>query len=175
MSTVRKKTWRELVSAISTTFRKWGVTKWAITPQTAPDRRDRWHSPTQRIVRVEFMLYRNQIVLLEGKLSTAHENLELMANALESMRLAEVRGTHMLVANAYRQLYPPASAQLSEPQIDKDDPYVILGVARSYPLPVIEAIWKQHLRCAHPDAGGSHEAAIRLNVAMDKIRKEKTS
>lgn len=175
MSTIRKKTWRELVSAISSTFRKWGVTKWAITPQAAPDRRDRWHSPTQRLVRVEFTLYRNQIVLLEGKWSTAHENLELMASALESMRLAEVRGTNMLVANAYAQIYPPASARPSEPQVDKDDPYVILGVTRSYPLTVIEAIWKQHLRVAHPDAGGSHDATVRINTAMDKIRKEKAA
>lgn len=173
MSTLRKKTWRELISSVGSTFRKWGVTRWVVVPSEAPERRDRWHSPSQRLIRVEFTLHREQITLLQGVRSTAHENLELMASALESMRLAEVRGMNMLVANAYAQLYPTSKAAQHDRQPDTDDPYVVLGVRREYPLPVIESIWKQHLRVCHPDAGGSHDMAIRLNVAMDKIRKEK--
>lgn len=173
MSTIRKKTWRELISALGSTFRKWGVTRWTIEPKVAPDRRDRWHDPVQRLIRVEFTLYSKQITLLQGTRSTAHENLELMVSALESLRLAEVRGANMLVANAYAQLYPTSKAAQQEQKPDTDDPYVVLGVRREYPLPIIESIWRQHLRVCHPDAGGSHDMAIKLNVAMDKIRKEK--
>lgn len=123
------------------------------------------------MVSVEFWLAGRKIFLQQNAKTIAHDNLELMATALETLRLNSVRGVDWLCANAYRQLDQPI--QKNETKPDASDPYVVLGVTRDYPLNVIEAIWKQHLRCAHPDAGGSHDAAIRLNVAMDKIRKEK--
>lgn len=176
MSTIKKKTWRELISAIHTTFRRWGIKRYVITPLEAPERRDRYHTRDQRMICVTFQMGGKEIVLQQNALSVAHDNLELMAIALETLRINSVRGTDWLCSSAYRQMHGTQPVnQSSQPKPDDNDPYTILGVARSYPLPVIEAIWKQHLRCAHPDAGGSHDAAIRLNVAMDKIRREKIS
>lgn len=172
MSTTRKKTWRELISAIHTTFRRWGINRYIILPFEAPERRDRYHTRDQRMINVTFWIAGKEITLQQNTGSVAHDNLELMAIALETLRLNSVRGTDWLCSSAYRQMHnlpdrtPKASA-------DENDPYVVLGVNRNYPLAIIESIWKQHLRVLHPDAGGSHDATVKLNAAMDKIRKEK--
>lgn len=176
----RKRTWKELTTAIQRTFRLWNVRIYSIEPLDAPARRDRFHDPEQRKVIVRFMLpasfvlpANRKIVLVANVESVAHDNLEVLATALETMRLSNVRRTEHLLVAAYRQRYPvtPMPASQPMPQLDPTDPYVVLGVEPHYPLEVIETIWKARLRVEHPDAGGNGDKAQRLNLAMQEIRK----
>lgn len=48
-----------------------------------------------------------------------------------------------------------------------------LGVPRQADLEFIEHTYRQKMRGAHPDLGGSHEAARRLNAAIEQARLEK--
>lgn len=174
------KTWSDIQKEISETMRKWRVDDWMLTPAKAPQRRDRYHTYEQRKVTIRFALNnfslgyrRKEIVLVAVTADTAHENLQLLALAVESLRMNDVRGIREIVKAAYQQQQPtppPAAPQA----INENDPYVVLGVPTTYPLNIIEAIWKARLRAEHPDAGGTNERAAKLNAAMDEIRKART-
>lgn len=170
------KTWADLVSEIRETFRKWKIVEWGLNPIKAPQRRDRYHTYGQRLVAVRYFYHGKFITLSENREDLAHDNLQRLAVALETLRLSDVRNISVLIASHYTQQAPAPKPPSSPPPPPKDtsDPYIILGVERKYPLPVIETIWKARLRVEHPDVGGSAERTVILNVAMDKIRKDKS-
>lgn len=172
MMAVRSKSWKELMSAIRSTFRKWGALSYQIAPQEPPRARNRHHSYGERSVTVRFHLRGRSVELTSNSKSIAHDNLALLALTLESLRLNKVREIEPLIITAYRQLDPLPTIKTAPP-LDESDPYVILGVGEHYPLTVIETIWKARLRVEHPDAGGSNAMAIKLNAAMAEIRKGK--
>ncbi|MEJ1976576.1 MAG: hypothetical protein WDN49_11215 [Acetobacteraceae bacterium] len=45
----------------------------------------------------------------------------------------------------------------------------LLGVPLNAGAPAVQAAWKQRMRTAHPDKGGSDAAAARLNQARDRL------
>ena len=51
--------------------------------------------------------------------------------------------------------------------------WTMLQVMREMPLHVIDKVYRERFKRAHPDMGGSHEEAVRLNTAMEEARKEK--
>jgi hypothetical protein len=111
---------------------------------------------------------------------TATENLHLIAVALETIRMAKVRGVEKILALLYRQMYPapspppPLPPPRSEPrQIPPH--YAVLHIDPSAPLEVAEAAYRALAKRAHPDAGGSTETMQRLNAAIETIRAEKGS
>ena len=66
----------------------------------------------------------------------------------------------------------------------EDDPYVVLGVARSVSLEEVRVVWKRLVREHHPDVLASQGAApadvakagdkvARINAAWDQIKREK--
>lgn len=168
----RKKTWKELRSAISKTMRLWGVKQHTVDPESAPARRDRYHTYGQRKVTIRFTVYGKLVVLCSTMGSLAHDNLEMLAQTVETLRLSKYRKIEDLLIAAYRQIDPLPVAPRA-PALDPADPYAVLGVGEHYTLTIIEAIWKAHLRVEHPDAGGNADRAKALNAAMDKIRKQK--
>lgn len=162
------------MAALCSTFHKWKIKDWEVEPTNPPQRRDRYHSYGERKVVVRFTLYRKRIVLVQNTKEVAHDNLELLTSALETIRLSKVCGIEEMLIAAYRQIDPVVTKAKPEPPIfDPTSPYVILGVEEYYPLNIIEAIWKARLRVEHPDAGGNIDKAKTLNAAMDKIRKLK--
>lgn len=46
------------------------------------------------------------------------------------------------------------------------DPYTVLGIPGFSSEQEIRTAWRDKLRATHPDAGGSHEDAIRVNQAL---------
>lgn len=48
--------------------------------------------------------------------------------------------------------------------------YKVLHLLPSAPLWAAEAVYRAAVKVYHPDAGGSHEAAVAVNVAMELIR-----
>lgn len=170
------KDWKTLTKELSESFRKWRVTEWEIVPEKNPTPRTKYYAPDERLVTVKFRRNGKLISLACSSESYARDNLQLLALTIESMRMNDVRKVAKLVAGAYGILYAPPSPQPQAPRMVKDepnDPYAILGVEPNYPLLVIEAIWKAHLRATHPDMGGSTEKAQRLNEAMSAIRRMK--
>lgn len=47
-----------------------------------------------------------------------------------------------------------------------DDPFRILGIPSGSDEKEIRAAWRDKLRASHPDAGGHHEEAVRINQAL---------
>jgi hypothetical protein len=173
------KPWTIVMAEIEETFRKWKIHTWTIAPRKAPERRDRYHTQSVRTVQVIFRYRGRPVTLTVNTLDRAHDNLQLLAVTLETLRLSDVRKVTDLVAAAYAQMVSPAKPPTTPPPIhgaDQDaltDPYRVLGVERHYPMAIIEAIWKARLRVEHPDVGGSAATAARLNAAMDELRKAK--
>jgi hypothetical protein len=54
------------------------------------------------------------------------------------------------------------------PRQNDDDPYAVLHLRSSAPKKLIESARKILLVSAHPDAGGSHELACKINRAADE-------
>lgn len=168
------KTWSVLKEELFETFRKWQKVEWSITPEKNLTPRARYYSLDERLVTVRFRDGGKLIGLACASEPFAKDNLALLVLAIESLRMNEVRKIHRLVAGAYGLMYPPPPFRITEPDPDDEgDPYAILGVPASYPLAVIEKIWKAHLLATHPDVGGSEERAKRLNTAMDEIRRRR--
>lgn len=45
---IRKKSWKEMMAAIRSTFRKWGVRTYTVEPATAPGRRNLYYHKSHR-------------------------------------------------------------------------------------------------------------------------------
>lgn len=121
--------------------------------------------------RVRVVLYRRGQVVKDvtyDKLETQRDNMFVLAKCLEDMRMIEVRG----LTEVYEQVYGGVPATTRQPVLSSD-PYEVLGVKRTDPLPQIEAVWKAKMRFVHTDAGGDEEEAKRLNAAIAAIRKER--
>lgn len=167
------KDWKTLMREVSESFRKWHVTQWSVTPEKNPTPRTKYYSPDERLVTVKFWRDFKWISLGCSSESYGRDNLQLLALAIESMRLNDVRKVTKLVVGAYGIMYPPPAQPPPPAKIDERDPYAVLGVEPNYPLAVIETIWKARLRVAHPDAGGNEDQSKRLNAAMEEIRRRK--
>lgn len=161
-----QKTWDQTITELAETFRKWDVVRWAVEPMRPRHTIKQFNNtPEMRTVTLRYWLRDREVVLSLDEQARAHDNLRVLYLAVEALRLNELRGIANVVASAYLQLAPPAA----------DDPYAILGASRSDPIEVIERAWKARLQAAHPDHGGSQEAAAPLNAAMAAIRKERTT
>lgn len=158
------KTWEETITDLDETFRKWHVSTWHTTPQRPPRRA--YQTEAERSVTLSYIKQGNQMTLVSKNQHSAQENLRALYLAVERMRLIEAAGLTDIVRQAYAQLPPPATAQPA------NDPYAILGVQRSDPLELIEAIYRARMHQAHPDHGGSTLHAATLNGAIEQIRRE---
>lgn len=59
---------------------------------------------------------------------------------------------------------------VSDGDAHADDPYAVLGLARSAPWEQIVAAHKRLARRWHPDAGGDEDSIRRLNAAYAELR-----
>jgi len=124
------KTWTQALDAIDETFRKWSAARnMQITSQvvgrTSAQLRKSVERATddvgEREVTLSFTWRPVGQPERSVRLATAHEtrlvaNVAHLAQAVETLRLAEVRGVHAVLASAYRQLEPaPSSATPCSP------------------------------------------------------------
>ena len=175
------KTWAQIEAAIAETFRKWRIPAPSLTyvlNKRAAEKR--FQTKDERTVTIEFEAW------AEGKLRRARltmaredraiDNLAKLAQAVEWVRMAEVREITLLVVLIYRQLYPVAPASPPPPRADLPrGPYAVLHVANDAPLEVCEAAYKALTKKHHPDLGGDTATMQRLNTAIEQIRKEKAT
>ena len=173
------KTWAQIEAAIAETFRKWRIPAPTLTyllNKRAAAKH--YQSREERSVTIEFEAW------AEGKLRKARltmaredralDNFAKLAQAVEWVRMAEVREITSLVVLIYRQLYPVAPAPPPRPDLPRG-PYAVLHVANDAPLEVCEAAYKALTKKHHPDLGGDAATMQRLNTAIEQIRKEKAT
>ncbi len=204
MATTTKKTWLEVKKSLDETYNKWtnielpGFTiitpvqidgkplprGWATKPgMTDADRAVTvefiWHDRMERVQR--------KVRITANKGPRPLDNLARIANAIETMRLAEGRSTHKIMMQLYRQMYPEARTQ--EPprqppskQAPSSGPYATLHIANDAPLEVAEAAYKALARIYMPQITvnqASHDSPANLqmkalNLAIEQIREVKT-
>lgn len=185
-----EKTWTQVVAQLDDTYRKWPACTYTLESvfvgARAPVRR-RAGRPGQtleeRTVSLS-MVWRDsstfpavarQMRLSVTREETALANLEVLAKAVEWIRMAHVRGVHSPIVKMLRQLYPeprPAPPPPPPPRerVRPAGPYDVLHVAGDAPLEVAEAAYRALVKAAHPDAGGHHTTMVALNAAIERIR-----
>jgi hypothetical protein len=191
------KTWTEVEQDIADTMRKWHVWDYVLDAPygklKAAERRQATRmgqTMEQRSVTLRFewrspgTWQKRDIKITANSSTTAQENLERVAKAIEGVRLAEVRGGQHLATMLYQQMYPkPGQQQQQTPpppprqeRVTSTGPYATLHVADDAPLEVAEAAYRALSRSAHPDTNGAqsgHAWMVMLNLAIEKIRAAK--
>jgi hypothetical protein len=181
MATTKQKTWAAIEKEIGDTQCKWQrILRLTIdNPLPARSKGKRNQTDAERTVGVEFRYIAKgagvvPVQLLVRKHATAIENLQVVAQALETIRLAEYRELDKAVIKLLKQMYPgefaPAPPPPPPPQIPPH--YAALHLAPGAPLAVAEAAYQALARTHHPDAGGSTAAMQALNAAIERIRRE---
>jgi hypothetical protein len=187
-----EKTWAQLEAEIAETFRKWRVHDWdyaiesELANTAAGRRRATKHGQglDERRVTLRFTFWDREryinrpVVLTMRREERAVDNLRLLAQAIEAIRMDDVRGITNLVVKLYRQMYPEAGRAAAPPPPHPEpaaaranaSPYATLHLAEGAPLAVAEAAYKALVKAAHPDSGGSHTAMVVLNGAIQRIR-----
>lgn len=179
------KTWTQIQDEIEETFRKWRMD--APTISCALPKRNaakRLQSESERTVSIRFRYYVDrgnwkEISLTVRREERAVDNLSLIAKAVETVRLARVRGVTDLLVLLYRQMNPqPPVIEVKTERTQSagvpSGPYAVLHLASDAPLEVCEAAYKALTRKHHPDLGGDTATMQRLNAAIEQIRKEKS-
>lgn len=95
------------------------------------------------------------------------DNLRAIYLTLEDLRLIHVRGHEDLLTNTVSQMLQLGAGAYTR------DPYEVLGVRPDAPEEIVEAAWKAAAKKAHPDHGGTNEAAAEINGAIERIRAER--
>lgn len=67
----------------------------------------------------------------------------------------------------------PPPPRPPEPEVDRSDPYFVLGVHGEAPDYVIKAAYKAAAKRVHSDAGGTDKDMTRINRAMDEIARRR--
>lgn len=118
-----------------------------------------------------FTLNARPIVLACDRWDRVADNICAIAKHIEAMRGMERWGVGNLAMafTGYEALpHQPSGAA------GADDWWIVLAVDRAASNAEIERAWRDKMRAAHPDRGGTLEAAQRLNAARDAARKERT-
>lgn len=107
-----------------------------------------------------FKLQGRTVMVPCGTFDDYETNLRCVYLAIQSMRLAEVRGIGETIRQAYGLLPAPEQHR---------DPYEVMGVHSTMMLEDIEVLYRSKAR----RLGEGNPALKDLNIAMDQIREEK--
>ena len=121
-------------------------------------------TPTDPGVVAYFTWEQQPLAMPCDRWGTVAHNVQAIALTLEAMRAMERHGAkHMIRAmfQGFKALPAPTG-----------DWRTLLGNPTT--LAQAEATWRERMRTAHPDAGGSTAQAAALNAAMDEARKALT-
>jgi hypothetical protein len=186
--------WDRYVAEIKETLRKWRITVGSDTLQAyifslrGRDRQRFWrqalYTEAERSVKVAFLWRdpyrlgaRLPIQLTAKSRQTPWENAEMLAKALEAIRLAEGRGSTRAMVQLYRQMFPVEQQRQTPPREEPRRASTpewarTLHISPDAPLEVAEAAYRALSKRAHPDYGGSHDTMKALNRAIEQARLE---
>lgn len=109
------------------------------------------------------------LVLACDKWNSAADNMAAIAGHIEAIRLQERYGVGSVAQAFAGYLALPAKGETqggdwrAEMGFDPSRPEAIT-------LEIVEAVYQSLVKKRHPDAGGSHDAVVRLNLARDAAR-----
>lgn len=119
-----------------------------------------------------FTLRKRDMVLACDRWDRLADNIAAIAKHIEALRGIERWGVGSLEqAFAGYEALPKAEAPDAG---GKRDWWIVLGVDRAASMAEIEAAWRERIRAAHPDNGGSKDEAAAINRARDEARAERT-
>jgi hypothetical protein len=117
-------------------------------------------------VAVYFTLNGQERVMARDAYETVHENIMSIAHAIEHMRgLSRHGGDHMMntAFQGFTALPAPDAVKPVRPW------WTVLGLPRgTYSKEVINAVFRDKAKAAHPEAGGSTDAMTELNRAKQE-------
>lgn len=118
-------------------------------------------------VAVYFTLRKKQMVMARDVYDTPFDNLHSLKIAIEHLRGLERRGGATMMERAFEGFaaLPDQSGWRTVLGFKRDD---IVTLADA------EARYRQGAKLLHADAGGDHEAMVKLNAAIAQARKELT-
>ena len=119
-----------------------------------------------------FSLRGRDMVLACDRWDSLADNIAAIAKHIEALRGIERWGVGSL-----EQAFAGYQALPHAPPPDAGgnaDWWIVLGVDRAAPMAEIEAAWRERIRAAHPDNGGSKDLAAAINRARDEARAERT-
>jgi hypothetical protein len=167
------KTWTQLTSEMEAVFARWHrsyILESILTGSQASKERQTF---SERSVILQFTLRGAPISLQMARSERAVDNLALLIQVVETLRMNEVRRIDDVMRDVYRKAYPESSPA-SASGVDIPEPYHILGVLPSAPWEVIEAAYRAQVRIRHPDVGGSNASMQEINAAMEEIRRDRS-
>lgn len=169
--TVARRRLRDQVAAMTRTGQSWRVTEMVLSTNirfTLAGTRDQNVSrrdPEDAGVAFYFALDGKPHVLACDRWLTVADNIAAIAAHIEALRGQERWGVADL-AQAFAghvALPGPGQAPAAPEQW-----WQVLGVGPSATPAEIDAAWRELMRAAHPDRGGTTAAATRLNTARDE-------
>jgi len=164
-SITTRQTWQQVQQDLAETFDRWGVHDWRTNYPAGARSNSYYQDETQRLVELFYVKDGKEVHLTMNLQKRAVDNLRVLAIAVESMRLNDVRGIGRVVESAYMQLAAPVAVR---------SPYEILGVMQGQELRVYEAVYRTMASKYHPDSkpDGDVERFKEINKAIEDIRKE---
>lgn len=119
-------------------------------------------------VAVYFKLAGKPRVLACDKWTSAADNMAAIAGHIEAIRAQDRYGVGTLdqAFAGYTALPPAGGTQGGDWRAELE-----FGAVDHMTLDIVEARYRALVRTRHPDAGGSHDAIVRLNAARDAARK----
>ncbi|MFG1364705.1 J domain-containing protein [Xanthobacter versatilis] len=125
--------------------------------------------PDDQGVAIYFELQGRALVMAAIGFVRAEENMRSLALALEGLRQVERHGGGVMMERAFDGFAALPAPAAARPWRD------VLGFnagCRPVTAEMIEAAYRSAMKRAHPDRGGSHEAAAELNAAREAALKE---
>lgn len=120
-------------------------------------------------VAVYFKRKGKDMVFACDKFDRAYDNIYAIGKTIEAMRGIERWGASDMMERAFSGFKALNSENAGESW------WSILGCDASATRPEIDHAYNTKLRQCHPDAGGSHEAMTKLNIARDQAIAAATS
>jgi hypothetical protein len=120
--------------------------------------------PTDPGAAVYFRLKNRDQVLACDAFTTVADNIGAIARHIEALRTMDRYGVGTVEQAFAGYVALPSRVE------DAVDWRAVLRITGDAPLAIAEAQYRVLMRTAHPDVGGSTEAAARLNAAIKKAR-----
>lgn len=159
-------------------FRLWGVSAFSVN-ETRTDRHGGGH------VAIEFRRGSDRFRIEMRSFPDIRSNLRAAYLEVDAARLSEVRGGKLARDTLAQYLLGdglPGGMRSGDrrsgggapvPPPAADDPWAVLGLMRGHAdASVVRAVYQARMKAAHPDAGGTNEAAAKVNNAYRQIMAE---
>ena len=120
-------------------------------------------------VAVYFERKKKPMVFACDKYDKSEDNIYAVAKTIDAMRGIERWGASDMMERAF------SGFKALNAENEGESWWATLGVTATATKDEIECAFKAKLRVCHPDAGGSHEAMTKLNIARDQAQKVATT